>query len=239
MMLSACPSLAQVHKREIDLKAADGTLLKTTYVSPGRPGPGVVLLHMCDRGQRRVWDTLAAMLAARGVHVIAMDYRGFGESGGEREHALPLAERRRVSFELWPGDIDTVFESLVAQPGVDRARIGAAGGSCGAWNAVQLARRRPEITTLVLLAGGGTPAEEFLPRVPWMPVFGVAAHDDPGAVAQMRRILGSSTGARNRLKEYATGGHGTDLFLVHKELEPMIADWFVEHLITKPVQRAP
>lgn len=234
-----CVPLTLVHaqRREIDLRAADGTVLRGTYFSAGKPGPAVMLFHMCDGGQRAVWNRLGPMLAARGIHAIAMDNRGHGQSGGRREAAMPLAERRRVTLDVWPRDIDVAFDYLVAQSGVDRTRIGAAGGSCGAGNAVRLASRHPEVKTLVLLAGGLMFAEEFLPKAPWMPVLAVAAHDDGDAVTAMHRAVSFSTAPESRLKEYAKGGHGTDLFRVDRELEPMIADWFVQHLITRPVRR--
>ena len=94
--------------------------------------------------------------------------------------------------------------------------MGAAGGSCGAGNAVRLASRHPEVKTLVLLAGGLMFAEEFLPKAPWMPVLAVAAHDDDDAVSAMRRVVGLSSAPESRLKEYAKGGHGTELFRVDK-----------------------
>jgi pimeloyl-ACP methyl ester carboxylesterase len=242
-MLTGPIVVAQVLKTDIDLRAKDGTLLKVTYFSPGKPGPGVVLLHMCDdddKPKRKAWDNLGAMLAARGVHAVAMDYRGYGESGGGRIEKAPMKERRRVGVEVWPGDIDVVFDHFVTLPGVDRARIGAAGGSCGAANAVLLAKRHPEVKTLVLLAGGESAAKDFLPRVPWLPVFAVSSRDDRyDAAAAMRRVVGFSTGTANRLREYDGGGHGTDLFRKHPELEAMIADWFVQHLITKPVRNSP
>jgi alpha-beta hydrolase superfamily lysophospholipase len=114
---------AQAQKREVDLKAADGTVLKATYFSAGKPGPGIVLLHMCN-SQRKAWSHLGESLAARGFHTITIDYRGFGESGGERLDGLAPDERRQIVQEKWPGDIDAGFDYLVAQPGVDRARIG-------------------------------------------------------------------------------------------------------------------
>ncbi len=61
--------------RVVDLKAPDGTSLKGTYFSAGKPGPGVLLLHQCNR-QRKVWDDLAARLAAAGFHVMTVDLRG-------------------------------------------------------------------------------------------------------------------------------------------------------------------
>ena len=74
--------------RVLDLSAADGTNLKATYFGAGRPGPGVLLLHQCNR-QRKVWDGLAQQLATSGINVLTLDYRGFGESGGDRFDKLP------------------------------------------------------------------------------------------------------------------------------------------------------
>src|SRR5271165_1548876 len=68
-------------ERVVDLTASDGTKLKATYFSAAKPGPGVLLLHQCNR-QRKVWDSLAQQLAASGINVLTLDLRGFGESGG-------------------------------------------------------------------------------------------------------------------------------------------------------------
>ena len=43
---------------KIEIKAPDGVNLKGTYVSPGRPGPAVLLLHQCNM-DRHAWDSLA------------------------------------------------------------------------------------------------------------------------------------------------------------------------------------
>src|ERR1700746_1858115 len=62
-------------QRIVDLTAADGTKLKATYFAAAKPGPGVLLLHQCNR-QRKVWDGLAQQLAAVGINVLTLDYRG-------------------------------------------------------------------------------------------------------------------------------------------------------------------
>lgn len=105
----------------VDVIAPDGVELAATYTSPGRPGPGVLLLHMCN-SDRSAWTGLAAQLAARGIHSLALDYRGYGDSGGVR---LEDAAQQQVRAEMWPGDVDAAFELLRSRPGVDRARIGA------------------------------------------------------------------------------------------------------------------
>jgi dienelactone hydrolase len=228
------PSAARAEQRDVDLKGADGTRLKATYYAAAKPGPGVVLLHMCN-SSRKAWAGLAEKLAAQGVHAIALDYRGYGESGGTPLTDATPAERQQVA-QHWPSDIDAVFDFLVSQPGVDRTRVGAAGGSCGVDNAIQLARRHPEVKTLVLLAGGtNAGGEQFLAQSPWMPLFGSAAHDDGQAVETMRWLLGFSSGSANKMKEYPNGGHGTEMFAVHKDLEPAIVDWFDRHLVKSPV----
>src|SRR5262249_26291336 len=147
------------------------------------------LLHMCN-SQRTAWDHLGGDLAARGFHTIALDYRGFGDSGGENPNSLSANERQRIYRDTWPGDIDAAFDFLVGQPGVDKTRIGAAGGSCGVNNAIQLARRHPEVKTLVLLAGGtNADGEQFLTKSPWMPIFASASNDDGNSVETMRWVV--------------------------------------------------
>jgi len=54
---------------------------KAPISPPEKPGPGVLLLHQCNR-QRKVWDDLAARLAAAGFHAMTVDLRGYGDSSG-------------------------------------------------------------------------------------------------------------------------------------------------------------
>lgn len=239
ILVSSTAAGAQPATKTVDVRADDGTILKATYASPGKPGPGVVLLHMCN-SKRQAWDTLVPLLVAKGLHVIAVDYRGYGESGGKAHATWTQDERTKMTTEVWPKDLDRVFDFLVAQPGVDKARIGAAGGSCGVNNSIQLARRHPEVTTVVLLAGNtDDDGMRYLERAPWLPIFAVAAHDDGNAVETTGWVMRFSSNPNNKLKEYPKGGHGTDLFPVHKDLQPAIATWFERHLITKPVKANP
>jgi dienelactone hydrolase len=228
--VSVAPAGAQAQRTPIELKAADGIALKATYYSPGKPGPGLVLLHQCNR-DRAAWHQFATDAAGRGYHVITMDYRGYGESEGERfqdyQQQGPVVESK------WPGDVDAAFAWLVAQQGVDRGRIGAAGASCGVNQSVLLARRHPEVKTLMLLSGNTTPAgREHLRASPWLSVLGVASEDDGPALPTMRWILGWSANPKNRLVEYKAAGHGTDMFAVEQGLQPLMLDWLDANLRT-------
>jgi dienelactone hydrolase len=216
----------------VALKAPDGITLKSTYYSPGRPGPGILLLHACNR-DRSSWSALATDAAARGYHVLALDYRGYGESEGENPE--DLQGQRAVVAEKWPGDIDAAFAWLTSQKGVDRNRIAAAGASCGVNQSLLLARRHPEVKTVVLLSGNATPpAREYLRDTPGLPVFAAASRDDGNAVDSMKWVLGWSRNEQNTFAEFEAAGHGTDMFAVEKGLPGRILDWFDSKLRPAP-----
>jgi dienelactone hydrolase len=237
LILAGGPSVASAQApatgmSPVSLKAPDGTVLKGTYFSPGKPGPGILLLHQCNR-DRTAWTTFASEAAKRGYHVLTFDYRGFGESGGDRFESFQ--QQQPVIQEKWPGDVDAVFAWLTAQPGVDRNRIGAAGASCGVNQSLLLGQRHPEVKTLVLLSGGASPeAREYLRKTPGLPVLMAASLDDGGTAGGMRWILGWSRNQDNKFVEYKAAGHGTDMFGVEKGLQPLILDWFDGHLRTAP-----
>jgi dienelactone hydrolase len=214
--------------RTIDLKSPDGIALKASYFSPGRPGPGLLLLHACNR-ERSSWNDLATAAAERGFHVLTLDYRGYGQSGGTKSD--DPQQQRWIADREWPGDIDAAYAWLTSQQGVDKTRIGAAGASCGVNQSVQLARRHPEVRTVVLLSGAiDAGGREFIRDSAWMPIFGAASHGDGGAVETLRWAMGWSRNPSNTFVEYQAAGHGADMFAVEKELQPQVLAWLDTHL---------
>jgi dienelactone hydrolase len=237
LLCAAAVATAQPSGRDVDVPASDGVLLRATYYSAGAPGPAVLLLHMCN-STRKAWSTVGEKLAARGIHALALDYRGYGDSGGQRRE--DLQEQQAMMNAMWPRDMDSALAFLVARPGVDRERVGVAGASCGVHQAVQLARRQREVKALALLAGDTDwSGEEFLATTPGLPLLGAAAADDGTVVEDMKWLLGFSAFPGNRLIEFARGGHGTELFAAHPDLETILVDWFEEHLVKHPASLVP
>jgi len=230
----ACTAQEAPAPRVVDLTASDGTKLKATYFAAAQAGPGVLLLHQCNQ-QRKNWDELAGRLAAAGIHVMTLDYRGYGESGGTRFLDMPGPERAQMVRDKWPGDVDVAYAYLVAQPGVTRGIAGGGGASCGVNQAIQLARRHPEVKSLVLLSGntdlGG---RTFLRQSAGIPILLSAADDDQGAVELMEWLYSLSPNPGSKFVHYQTGGHGVDMFAPHKELPGMIVDWYVQTLVKTP-----
>src|SRR6266487_4900759 len=82
--------------RDVDIIAPDGITLKATYFAAGRPGPAILLMHMCIT-TRTSWETIAQQLSAAGIGALTIDNRGFGESGGPRfESGAPEVQRELI-----------------------------------------------------------------------------------------------------------------------------------------------
>jgi dienelactone hydrolase len=231
---AACASQEVPVPRIVDLTASDGTKLKATYFAAAKAGPGVLLLHQCNQ-QRKNWDELAGRLAAAGIHVMTLDYRGYGESGGTRFLDLSGPERVQMVQDKWPGDVDVAYAYLVAQPGVARGIAGGGGASCGVNQAIQLARRHPEVKSLVLLSGNtDLRGRTFLRQSAGIPILLSAADDDQGAAELMEWLYSLSPNPGSKFVHYQTGGHGVDMFAPHKELPGMIVDWYAQTLVKTP-----
>jgi dienelactone hydrolase len=226
--------LAFAAERVVDLTAPDGLTLKATYFPAAGAGPGVLLLHQCNR-QRKVWDELARQLSAAGIHVLTFDYRGYGESGGEPFEKLPPDAQQREARK-WPADIDAALQYLESQADVNKSTIGVGGASCGVNNSVQTAIRHPEVKSLVLLSGNTDMNGRKFLRTAQVPVFFSFADDDefkPTVVA-MQWLYGLTGTPEKKVAHYEKGGHGSDMFPVNPQLPGLITDWYVQTLIKTP-----
>ena len=213
---------AEVHKKDVDIKAADGANLKGTYFSAGRPGPAMLLLHQCNM-DRHAWDGLAEDLAGNGFNVLTIDFRGFGESGDQSERAAGRPK--------WPGDVDAAYAYLTSQKGVDQSRVAVGGASCGVTQSADLAVRHPEIKALMLLSGmASDAAKTYLAGNPSLPVFGAASEGDTGAAKGIQEAVAASKDPKSTVKIYPGTEHGVPMFAKNPELEPMIVTWLKAQL---------
>lgn len=236
LLASAAKSLPSPHA--VDLIAPDGAKLKATYFAAGKSGPGILLLHQCNQ-DRRAWDDLAQRLAASGLSVLTMDYRGFGESAGPRADQVTPEQRAQIIAEKWPSDIDAGLQYLKSQPGTKRDIIGVGGASCGVNQSIQAARRHPEVKSLVLLSGAtDREGRQFLQKSQ-VPMLMSAADDDGNAVTIMQWLFDLTPNPGNRFVHYQTGGHGNEMFATRKELPGMIVDWFNTTLVKTPGKAPP
>ncbi len=206
---------------DVDIPMADGVVLKGTYFSPGAPGPAVLLLQQCDK-DRRAWVGLATDLSRAGMHVLTLDFRGLGESGGKPTSA----EERQSLAGKWTADVDATLGFLLKQKGVDQSKIAVGGASCGVPQAANEVVRQPMIRVLLVLSGPATDdAKKYVSQTLGLAVFGAAAEEDAGQVDSIKELTGASKNPASTLKLYPGTDHGTELFTAHKDLQPLIVSW--------------
>lgn len=252
----ARPSQQPPAARVVDLKSPDGTLLKATYFAAAKSGPGVLLFHQSNR-TRTSWDDVARQLAAAGINTLTVDSRGHGESGGKYDQ-VNGADWLEARKQWWSGDLDTAFQFLISQPGIDGDIIGAGGaGLLGVDNAVETAHRHPDkVKSLALLSGETfVPQLQYLRQASQLPGLFVVSDDDeyPPTAEAMEWLYVTSSSSSKQFIHYvgpkapwlwyepydigkvpATGSHGTDLFKHHPELSGTVEQWFVNTLIKIP-----
>lgn len=223
----AGPAVAQ--STDVDLTASDGVTLKATYSSPGRPGPGMLLIHQCNM-DRTSWSNMVEGLVDAGIHVLTLDLRGFGDSGGKGMSAgFPTFLQRSA------GDADMALEYLTAQHGVDGARLGAGGASCGGMISAGLAMRYDGIKALMLLSS--PPSEAAIKNMAdsvGLAVFAAAAEDDQvtvGVASTLRGAVDGSKHPRSTAKIYGGPEHGLPMFEKNPDLKPALMDWLKHELL--------
>lgn len=147
----------RIRVTEVEFPSADGLALRGWWM-PGNAGmPPILLCHDLNSSKRSMVN-LAIALREKGFAVLMFDFRGHGESAGERS-SLGVLEKRDVT-----GALDWLAET-------NARRVGVFGAGMGAHAAVLAAVERPELQVLVLdglYPDAAYPlAHELYPSVGW------------------------------------------------------------------------
>lgn len=138
----------------------EGLNLYATLHRPDRPGPYPAII-MCHgfTGHRiecnGVFVKCARRLADSGIAAFRFDCRFSGESDGDFHDMT-------ISGEV--SDAVQAVDALIAQPGIDRKRLGILGFSMGGTVAPLTAAARTDIRSMVLWAPVAWPEKQFADR---------------------------------------------------------------------------
>jgi len=120
-----------------DLYVADG-------VSEARPGPAIVVTGAWMTVRQQMAARYARKLAERGYTALVFDYRGWGESGGDRrQYEDPHAKIV---------DTQAAFGYLASRPETDDARLGGLGICASSGYMVRAALETPAVHSIALAA---------------------------------------------------------------------------------------
>lgn len=166
----------------------NGWFAKAQFQQP--PAATVIFFHGNGGNISNVaW--LVEKLTARGFDVLAIDYRGYGRSGGEATNEQNLFE-----------DGDAAYDYLTRERGVRPETIALYGHSLGTTVATDVASRKT-CGALVLeasLASAREMAHQVAPRLPeWSLRFGANRLDNLGKIANVRCPLLITHGTRDRI----------------------------------------
>jgi dipeptidyl aminopeptidase/acylaminoacyl peptidase len=149
--------------RRVVLRGADGTRLVGWLMTPSVPGPHPGVVYFGGRSEEVSWVARDAGQLFPGMAVLAVNYRGYGDSHGDP------AEQHMVD------DGCMLFDWLAERSHVDAGRVAVVGRSLGSGVAVQVAIQRLA-HSLVLI----TPYDSILAlakrRLPAVPIEYVLQH---------------------------------------------------------------
>ncbi|MGI9199868.1 MAG: alpha/beta hydrolase family protein [Woeseiaceae bacterium] len=216
------------------LKLHDGVVLDATYYAASQPGPGLLFLNMCDPSRdQKEWAGVARTLATKGFHILTFDYRGFGNSGGQRPTNLrSVSEAMPYWRKNWMSDVQIAYDTLVGQAGVQTESMGIAGASCGVFLGLEFLLANRNIKSLVSLGGPTDKSQRAqlaeLDNVPILLVSGnqKGPNESQGTLEWSDDLFAASTHPDTRFLKFKTETHGTLIFEHHPATQEMIVEWF-------------
>jgi len=194
----------------VSFPSTDGVALKGYLFGSGKTG--VILAHMYPTDQKS-WFPFAQRLADEGYSVMTFDFRGYGESKGQK-----------VVSQI---DRDLEGAYLFLKPKAQRVFL--IGASMGGTAAIRVASRQP-VAGVVCISGPvsfqGLSAVDAVEKVN-VPCLFIAAERDPGQAASSAEYLGKQAQGKKDLLIVPGSDHGTFLLQgPHKErIEKKILDF--------------
>ena len=202
----------------VKIKAADGLEIVGKYypsVFSGRQSPAALLLHQ-NGGNKDEWILLIPALQTEGYSILAVDQRGFGDTGGTAD------------WKLAEADVATMLAWLRSQPAIKGDQVAIIGASIGSNLALRGCSADKQCKVAVALSPGldyfGVKTEDVLQNMGLRAFLLVAAQHDGTSISSVKKLASIASGnAMVRLYE-DSGKHGAAL-LLYKDLIPTITLW--------------
>jgi len=224
LFLIAFTTIAQElpEKAPIEVEAGDGLVLKGDFYAQPEGSVGILLLHM-NNSDRNGWSAFIPYLLEAGYSVLAVDIRGFGQTGGTR------------AFELAQTDVQTWLDWLKSQENI--IGIAVMGASVGSNLGLVGCANDPDCLGVVALSPGEDfmgiqPADAIQNGLTDRPILIVGSHGDRESASAVREFAQIATGVFT-LQLYPRSQHGTGYFIGLGADEKMtfFVQWLTDNII--------
>jgi pimeloyl-ACP methyl ester carboxylesterase len=214
LYIGPAPACGAEEPQPVPFKATDGVPLHGYLF--GKGATGVILAHMYPADQKS-WFPLARKLAAKGYLAMTFDFRGYGESSGEKV----ISEIDR--------DLEGAYRFL--RPKVKKVFL--AGASMGGTAAIRVAARNETAGVVSLsapIAFRGLDAGDAIRKLE-VPCLFIAAEGDDYANTAAHEFHKAAKSPKRRLLVVPGPEHGTRLFgsPSGKKVEEAIFRFLEEH----------
>lgn len=205
--------------REVKIKMADGLEVQGAFYASTKTekAPAALLLHQ-NNGIRQQWDKLLPFLTAAGYNILAVDQRGFGKTGGDKDYLL--LEKDAIEMMNW----------LREQPTVNKDRVVIIGASVGSNAALRACATDENCKVAVALSPGvdfyGVEPRDAIKgskQKNWLLLSGQTDGESALAVKVMLRDVPDDSNAMVKVFG-STDLHGTDLLML-PDVAPLIIGW--------------
>jgi uncharacterized protein len=135
-----------LRQEEVWVRSGQALLACTLTIPPGSGRrPALTFAHGAGMAPRAFNSSIALYANHLGLVTLSCDKRGIAQSGGQYPGEFPSAE----AVEQYARDVAAQARFLAAQPEVDPARVGVAGGSQAGWIMPPAAVREPALRFMI------------------------------------------------------------------------------------------
>jgi dienelactone hydrolase len=212
---------------KISLTTSDGVKIIGNHFKAPKGSPGILLLHMMP-AVKESYNKFAEELFNAGIGVLAIDFRGHGESEG--------GNYQEFSEQQHQASIEDVKAAIEFQKKEGHSQLFICGASIGANLALQIISESNDLDKAILLSAGinykGIETEPLAEKVSVdKDIYLVAAKDDVrsgGSSDEQNRKILAALSCKKEIRIFETGGHGTDIFNVHPSFMHELVSWLKE-----------
>ncbi len=198
----------------ISFNTSDNVKLTSTLYTPNvNRAPAVILFHKVD-GSRKDWDSFAQSLQRTGYVVLAVDFRGHGDSSGSRD------------WEKMTQDVAAAWAYVIGLGTVDTSKVVLLGASIGGNLALNYAATEPSVKAVGMLSPGldyqNVKTENAMKGLGSRPVLMLSGSEDSYSVDSQKKLEALATGPK-QTQVFPNAGHGTDMLKVNAVVDALLA----------------